>query len=170
MTKIITRSLITSLLLASLWLPAHALAATAPNLVHMSATQKAAQQEYFRAHSFGFSQNFGHYHPGPHWVLKHQQQLKLTALQLAQETKLNNGMARLTIQDNQRLHAAYQHYGQDAAVAQPMSAHIRTDISAIGKAQTALAWEMVPYHTRGYALLTPAQQTIYHRLVDGGQR
>jgi len=43
--------------------------------------------------------------------------------------------------------------------------NVKQDIEAIGKAQTHLALVMVPYHLKAYAMLNPAQQMLYRKLV-----
>ena len=164
MIKNISGKIPAALFLAELLLPASGLAATSPNLAHMTATQKAAQQDYYRSHAFGNS--YGKYHPGPHWILKYQQQFALTSSQLAREMMLNNRMAVRTIEDNQTLQVAYKQYEQDAAAAHAQPVRIHSDIKAIGLAQSALAWEMIPYHMQAYELLTPSQRATYSKLVS----
>jgi len=140
--------------------------ATASLLSQMSPAQKHAQQKYFRDHAFSFSRHYGLYHPGPYWILHHKDAFHLSTVQFLRETELKFGMARATIRDNKRLKTAYQVYATDSAVLHPDLARIRSDIEVVGRAQTALAWEMVPYHQKGYALLTPTQRDTYQRLVQ----
>lgn len=151
----------------ALSLPQVVLAAreSAPQLSQMTKEQKEQEQKYFRAHSLGFARIFSRYHPGPYWILHHRKEFRLTAGQVQAETRLKLGMARSTIEGNRRLMAAYKVYATDAAAANPSLAKIHSDIEAVGRAQTWLAGEMVPYHLKSYALLMAQQKQIYHRLV-----
>ncbi|BDB13863.1 hypothetical protein ANFP_11830 [Acidithiobacillus ferrooxidans] len=69
-----------------------------------------------------------------------------------------------TIEDSSALQHAYDKYKKDASTAHPTLAMIKSDIIRVGKAETQLAWEMVPYHLQGYALLNPAQKATYTQL------
>ena len=135
-------------------------------LAHMSIAQRHAAQKYFRAHAFGFSQNYGLYHPGPYWILHHLAPFHLTAAQKHQEMMLKLGMARTTVEDNHELKVAYARYQADSIVLHPNVGHIHADIRRIGHIQTALAFEMIPFHQRSYALLNPKQREVYRQLVQ----
>ena len=74
-------------------------------------------------------------------------------------------MARSTIAGTRRLMAAYKTYATAAAAANSPLGQIQSNIEAVGRAQTGLAWGMVPSHLKSYALLTAQQKQIYHRLV-----
>ncbi|MBW8072852.1 MAG: hypothetical protein GJU77_04080 [Ferrovum sp.] len=133
---------------------------------HMSMPEKQQAQAYFRSHSFDFPTIFSAHHPGPFWILKKKIEFKLTEAQLKQEEELKMGMAKNTIQDEAALKKAYETYTIDAAKENPSADQIKTDIEAVGKAQTNLASEMVDYHLKSYAVLTPEQQKIYRDLVN----
>lgn len=142
--------------------PAYALSAA--QLAHMSPAQKKQAQQYFTAHALGFS-TFKKYHPGPYWILANKHAFHLTTAQIKQEGRLKDEMAMRTITDNGILQQAYKQYARDASAAHPPAETIKRDIVQIAKAETQLAWEMVPYHLQGYALLTPAQKAIYAQLA-----
>ncbi|MHB1201762.1 MAG: hypothetical protein ACYCZC_01290 [Acidithiobacillus sp.] len=144
---------------------APALALTTEQLAQLSPGQKMQAQKYFQEHSLGFSAIFKRYHPGPYWILKNKQTFHLTTKQIQQETRLKEDMAKNTIADERVLQRAYKNYALYAATAEPAPSILKKDITAVGKAQTRLAWEMVPYHLQGYALLNPAQKKIYTRLA-----
>ena len=168
MKQPMTQGLTRSFLAAALLLPAAFLAATLTARSGSPPGQMGAmstQMAYFRAHNFDFGANFRRYHPGPAWILQHAQQFNLTASQKTGEAMLKMGMISTTMTDTQKLQEAYKRYAQDSSAADPARSTIHADINAVGKAQTTLAFEMVPYHLKGYALLTPAQQTLYHTLV-----
>ncbi|MHB1567144.1 MAG: hypothetical protein ACYCXG_10595 [Acidiferrobacter sp.] len=140
------------------------LAVAHQRLTHMTMAQKRAEQSYFRAHALGFSQYFGLHHPGPYWMLK-QPALNFTATQRRQETALKNAMAHATLTDNARLRHAYAHYAAVSAVRNVHVTRVRSAVDAVGRATTALALEMVPYHRQAYHLLTTTQKAVYWRLV-----
>lgn len=134
-------------------------------LSKMTAEQKKREQEYFRSHSFDFSSIFSSRHPGPYWILENAKQFQLSSEQIKHQEDLKFGMAKSTIAGNTALQRAYEQYASDASAVEPSLAAIKKDIEAIGKAQTNLALVMVPYHLRAYSALTPAQQTLYRKLV-----
>ena len=134
-------------------------------LSEMSAEQKKQEQQYFAAHSFEFSSIFKRHHPGPYWILENAQQLQLSSEQIQQQEKLKFAMAKSTISGNTALQKAYKIYAVDAMAKEPSLTVIQNDIEHIGKAQTHLARVMVPYHLEAYLALTPAQQTLYRKLV-----
>ena len=140
-------------------------ATSSTQLSKMSAQQKKQAQQYFASHSFEFSSIFKHYHPGPYWVLEKTKQFQLTPEQIKAQEDLKFAMAKSTIASNAALQKAYKKYAADAMVTEPSLAVIEKDIEDIGKAQTRLAGEMVPYHLKAYSALTPAQQTLYRKLV-----
>ena len=104
--------------------------------------------KYFLGHSLG-------------WILRRQKQLKLTGQQIAEEKAFKLGMQRDTGAGIAALRNAYKIYSKDAARANPSISLIKKDIDAVGQAETALGFEMVPYHLKGYEILTPAQKAIY---------
>lgn len=136
-------------------------ALTTTQLSHMTKEQKIQAQKYFRSHSLGFSEIFKRYHPGPYWILHNAKKFDLTKNQIIQEEKLKDGMAVSTITDDKKLQKAYAIYQENAAVAVPNESVIKRDIYNVGKAETHLAWEMVPYHLKGYSILTPEQKRTY---------
>lgn len=131
----------------------------------MSPNQKKQAQQYFRMHSLGFSSIFKRYHPGPYWILGNQAAFHLSLRQIRMEKQIKDEMAMHTIADDRSLQQAYRKYAKDAATTHPTLATIKSDIIRVGKAETRLAWEMVPYHLQGYALLNPAQKAIYTQLA-----
>lgn len=135
------------------------------HLAQMSAAKKEQAQEYFRAHSFGFTTLFKRYHPGPYWILKNRRTLHLTAGQMKQEQRLKDAMAARTIAEDGDLHKMYNEYARAAAIATPDLTTMNDDITRIGKAQTRLALEMVPYHLDSYSVLSREQKVIYARLA-----
>lgn len=135
------------------------------DLAQMSPIQKKQEQQYFGAHSFQFPSIFKRYHPGPYWILKNNSAFHLTIMQTLREKKLKYEMAMSTITDNHALQRAYANYAKDSSAAQPSLVAIKDDISQIGKAETQLAWEMIPYHLQGYALLDPTQKSTYTQLA-----
>lgn len=139
--------------------------AATPPLSQMTAAQKQQEQKYFTAHSFDFSSMFKAYHPGPYWILHHDQDFRLTNSQKTQETKLRDEMAMATIKDNRALKAAYHQYKIDGAQPHPSVSKINADISAVGRAQTRLAKEMVPFHLQSYNLLNTKQRGVYTSLA-----
>ena len=131
----------------------------------MSAVKLKQEVKYFGEHSFDFFSIFKRYHPGPYWILHHAKQLHLTVAQIQQEKPLHVSMAKSTFADNSALRKAYKQYALDASVVQPSLLKIKRDIDAIGKAQTRLAWEMVPYHLKAYSLLNSTQKVLYRKLA-----
>ncbi len=138
---------------------------TDSDIAKMSMLEKFQAQLYFKSHSFDFPKIFSSHHPGPYWMLKRNGDFKFTDEQLKQEEKLKLGMAKNTIEDEAVLKQAYAKYTADSAELAPSSAQIKSDIEAVGKAQTSLATEMVDYHLQGFELLTPEQRKTYHDLV-----
>ncbi|MDD2877079.1 MAG: hypothetical protein PHT60_05735 [Acidiphilium sp.] len=139
--------------------------AAQPDLSKMTMAQKNAAQVYFRAHSFDFSPIFSRYHPGPYWILHHASSFNLTAAQKTKEESLKFGMAKATIKDDMALQTAYKKYQADAQKDQPSLAVINHDIDRVGRAETNLAKEMVPYHLKSYAVLNTAQKQTYKALA-----
>ena len=120
---------------------------------------------YFVHHNLGFAQNFYRFHPGPHWDLMNASALHLTAAQIRQEKKLVTGMMQDTKQGVMALKKAYRKYREYAKLPNPSIRVLIHDVQAVGNAQAYLGYEMIPYHLKGYRLLDPAQQAIYHRLA-----
>ena len=120
---------------------------------------------YFPRHSLGFPEYFYQFHPGPHWDLVNASALHLTAAQIKQEKMLEMGMMQDTQRGVMALKNAYRKYGEDAKLPNPSIRALIQDVQAVGHAQTYLGYEMIPYHLKGYRLLDPAQQVIYHRLA-----
>lgn len=139
--------------------------ASSTQLSKMSAEQKKQEQQYFASHSFEFSSIFKRYHPGPYWILEKAKQFQLTREQIKAQEDLKFAMAKNTIAGNAALQEAYTKYATDAMVTEPSLTVIQRDIEVIGNAQTQLARVMVPYHLQAYSALTPAQQTLYRKLV-----
>lgn len=134
-------------------------------LSQMTPTQKKQEQKYFTAHSLDFSAMFKAYHPGPYWILHHDKEFALTSSQKQAETRLKDGMAKATIADNRELKAAYRKYQADGAKKNPSVATLNADIDAVGRAQTRLAKEMIPYHLKSYHILNTRQRGIYTTLA-----
>ncbi len=126
---------------------------------------KKGNEMFFRQHTFNFPEYFYQFHPGPHWDLVHAKQLRLTPGQIRAEKYLVKGMKRDTIYGITVLRAAYQRYRGDASQETPELGTLIRDVKTIGRAQTYLAYEMMPYHLKGYRLLDNAQKQIYHRLA-----
>jgi Spy/CpxP family protein refolding chaperone len=120
--------------------------------------------KYFLAHSLGFAPIFNLYHHSPGWILRRQKQLKLTDQQIIEEKAFKRGMQKDTHAGIAALRKAYKTYSKDAARPNPSIALIRKDIDTVGRDETRLGFEMVPYHLKGYEILTPAQQAIYAKL------
>jgi Spy/CpxP family protein refolding chaperone len=145
--------------------PADAGTLSDSDIKNMSMLEKMRAKMYFRSHSFEFPDSFSAHHPGPYWILQKSTDFNLTDAQIKQEEELKMGMARNTLEDEAVLKQAYETYAADAAKPDPVIEQIKRDIEAIGKAQTDLATEMIDYHVKGYALLTPEQKMIYQNLV-----
>lgn len=120
--------------------------------------------KYFLAHSLGFAPIFNLYHHSPGWILHRRKQLKLTKTQIAEERKLARGMEKHTGADIAILRKAYKMYSSDAARPDPPLSLIKTDVDRIGRDQTRLGFEMVPYHLKGYGILSPTQRATYAQL------
>ena len=159
--KVLMVSIVTMLLLGT----SSAYAMSLDQLAQMSPSQKEQAQQYFRTHSLGFSSIFTRYHPGPYWILKNKSAFHLTPMQIRREEQLKDEMAMRTIADDRALQHAYAKYAKDASAAYPALATIKEDISLVGKAETRLAGEMIPYHLQSYALLDPAQKVTYTQLA-----
>jgi hypothetical protein len=63
------------------------------------------------------------------------------------------------------LKKAYRAYREYAKQPNPSIKVLIHDVQTVGRAQAYLGYEMIPYHIKGYRLLDPAQQVIYHRLA-----
>ncbi len=126
---------------------------------------KKGREMYFKQHTFNFPEYFYQFHPGPHWDLMNAKQLHLTPRQISAEKRLVRGMKRDTIYGITVLKAAYQRYQGDASQKTPRLSTLVSDVKAVGRAQTYLAYEMMPYHLKGYRLLNNAQKLIYYRLA-----
>ncbi len=138
---------------------------TAEAAVPGKATALEKMHMYFVHHNFGFARNFYRFHPGPHWDLMNASALHLTAAQIKQEKMLVTGMMQDTKQGVVALKNAYRKYREDAKQPNPSIRVLIHDVQAVGHAQAYLGYEMIPYHIKGYRLLDPAQQVIYHRLA-----
>ena len=168
--KLLKKSFVAIPFLLAAFTSAYALAdtedaASSVQLSKMSAEQKKQEQQYFLSHSFEFSSIFKRYHPGPYWILEKTQQFQLSPEQIKDQEDLKFAMAKSTIAGNAALQKAYKKYAADAMMTEPSLSVIQKDIEVIGKAQTRLAQVMVPYHLKAYLALTPAQQTLYRKLV-----
>ncbi len=140
--------------------PSHASSLSAKK----SAAKIAMIRKYFLSHSYNFGPIFYKYHPGPNWYLQHIKNLELTPGQLIIIKKLDAGMIKDTIIGMRNLKMAYAKYKEDSMKADPNIKTIISDIKKVGKAQTYLAYEMVPYHLKSYSLLTPSQKKIFQEL------
>ena len=124
--------------------------------------------KFFRAHSFSFPGIFRNHHPGPKWILNHQQLFHLSPQQKVQELHLTQEMVATTIKDVTALKVLYHKYEVASAKTNPNPTVLKTDITLIGKQQARAAYEMIPYHLAGYEALTPTQQIIYERMGTKG--
>ena len=120
---------------------------------------------YFVHHNFGFARNFYQFHPGPHWDLMNASALHLTAEQIKKEKILVIGMMQNTEHGVMALKKAYRKYREEAKRPDPSIKVLTQDVQAVGRAQAYLGYVMIPYHMKGYRLLDPAQQAIYHHLA-----
>lgn len=120
--------------------------------------------KYFLAHSLGFAPIFNLYHHSPGWILRRRNQLKLTDQQISEEKAFKLGVQKSTLANIAALRKAYKAYSADAARPNPSIALIKKDIDAVGGDETSLGFEMVPYHVKGYKILTPAQKATYATL------
>ncbi|HUX62941.1 hypothetical protein [Sulfuricella sp.] len=125
----------------------------------------AKMHRYFAHHSLGFPEHFYQFHPGPHWDLMNSSALRLTPAQIKQEKMLGMGMMQDTERGIMALKKAARQYSEDAKLPNPSIRALARDVQAVGYAQAYLGYEMIPYHIKGYRLLDPAQQVIYHRLA-----
>ena len=141
-------------------IPSHASTLSAKK----SAAKIAMIRKYFLSHSFDFGPIFYKYHPGPNWYLQHAKSLRLTSSQLVIIKKLDAGMIKDTVMGIKNLKLAYSKYKKNSMKVAPKIKTIIDDIKNIGKAQTYLAYEMIPYHLKSYAILTPSQKKIFQEL------
>lgn len=139
---------------------AHAVGSVVPG----AKARKTKTIEYFLGHSLGFAPIFNLYHHSPGWILHRRKQLKLTKAQDAEEKHFARGMQKQTGADIAILKQAYKTYAADAARADPPLTLIKRDIARVGRDQTRLALEMVPFHLQGYDILTPPQRATYAKL------
>ena len=130
-----------------------------------NANAMAKMHMYFVHHNFGFARNFYQFHPGPHWDLMNASALHLTAGQIKQEKMLVMGMMQNTEHGVIALKKAYRKYREEAKLPDPSIRVLTQDVQAVGRAQAYLGYVMIPYHMKGYRLLDPAQQAIYHHLA-----
>jgi hypothetical protein len=161
MSKPIWKSAVFATILAVLAVglnPAHAAVQGRPGAM-------AQRKMYFRHHSLGFPFIFFRFHPGPHWDLTHAAALHLTPQQVTEERHLTMGMMIATGRGIRRLKAAYRTYREAARAPNPSIRALVRDVMAVGRAQTYLGYVMIPFHLKGYRLLDPTQQAIYHRLA-----
>ena len=129
--------------------------------------EMSGAHEYFEHHTFNFKSYFYQYHPGPHWDLVNAKKLHLSPAQIKTEKHLVEGMKSDTMRGIRELKAAYRRFKNDAAQSSPKIKInvIIHDVKAVGRAQAFLAYEMVPYHVKGYRLLDHSQRRIYKRLA-----
>lgn len=139
-------------------------ACAAGSVVPGATAQKTKAIEYFLGHSLGFAPIFNLYHHSPGWILHRRKQLKLTKAQDAEEKHYAHGMQKQTGADIAILKQAYKTYAADAARTDPSLTLIKRDVDRVGRAQTRLALEMVPFHLQGYDILTPPQRATYAKL------
>ncbi len=133
----------------------------------MSAKKEMARSHmYFRQHTFNFGPYFYQYHPGPHWDLVNAKKLHLSPTQIKAEEHLVKGMKQDTMRGIRDLKAAYRRYKNDARQQAPKISTLIRDVKAVGHTQAYLAYEMIPYHLKGYRLLNNTQKVIYKRLAQ----
>lgn len=125
--------------------------------------------DYFHAHSFDFPQNFRFQHPGPEWVLKHEADFKLTPKQTAELKKLSKDMFDDMKSYDVKTQEAHDKYAKDGQMKDPSETELRADIDKIGKATDELAYTMIPYHLKSYALLNSEQKKTFDELVAQGE-
>ncbi len=136
--------------------------------VHADMTVKKSMSgplKYFEPHTFNFGSYFYQYHPGPHWDLVNTKKLHLSPTQIKAEEHLIKGMKQDTMRGIRDLKVSYRRYKNDARQKDPKISTLIRDVKAVGHAQAYLAYEMIPYHLRGYRLLNNTQKVIYKRLA-----
>ncbi|RZD15697.1 MAG: hypothetical protein EVJ46_09225 [Candidatus Acididesulfobacter guangdongensis] len=135
------------------------------NAMMMSKAKMMKTEMFFMHHSLGFPSIFYKFHPGPHWILMHAKSFNLNSSQLKQEKMLTMGMMHNTIKGVMMLKKALRQYKMDAMQNNPSISKLISDVKAVGNAETYLGYEMIPFHIKGYRVLYPSQQSLYHRLA-----
>ena len=141
--------------------------AISPVQAAMHKKMQMSGEQYFAHYSLNFKPYFYQYHPGPHWDLVNAKKLHLSPAQIKTEKHLVEGMKSDTMRGVRELKAAYRQYKHDASQASPKIKIdvIINDVKAVGRAQTFLGYEMVPYHVKGYRILDHSQRLTYKRLA-----
>ncbi|MGC8555235.1 MAG: hypothetical protein ACP5NA_07110 [Candidatus Acidulodesulfobacterium sp.] len=131
----------------------------------MSKAKMMKIKMFFMHHSLGFPSIFYKFHPGPHWILMHAKSFNLNSSQIKQEKMLTMEMMHSTIKGVMMLKKALKQYKMDAMQNNPSISKLISDVKAVGNAETYLGYEMIPFHIKGYRVLYPSQQSLYHRLA-----
>ena len=160
-----TRMIATVLLTTATFVSAPAFAAG--DMGDMSDMTKAL--DYFHAHSFDFPQNFRFQHPGPEWFLQHEQDFKYTDKQSAELKKMSRAMFDDMKKYDMETMKAHKKYADDAAAKMPSERELKRDIQKIGVAESDLAYTMIPFHLKSYAMLTPDQKKTFDDLIAKGE-
>lgn len=141
-------------------------AKTPINACAMNKTQKLrSMKKFFMSHSLDFRFNFYIFHPGPFWVYKNSKVLKLTPVQALQEKMLANEMMSETKKGIKTLKKAIARYRDYARRTNPSIKKLIDYAKDVGRAETYLGYEMIPFHIKGYRLLSQSQRIIYLRLA-----
>lgn len=136
------------------------------NACAMNKTKKMRNmKKFFMMHSLDFAFNFYIFHPGPYWVFKNAKALKLTPAQALKEKILTKEMMNDTKSGIIVLKRAIIKYRTDAMHKNPGIKKLINDVKAVGKAETYLAYEMIPFHINGYRVLNASQRVMYVKLA-----
>jgi hypothetical protein len=146
-----------------------ALASPSSNPVHAIPAQKTINiqaSQGFASNSLDFSAYYeDEGHPGPSFLLAHQSTLKLTALQAANISAIQNGMNRSVSERLHQVQQAYDIYSHDSRTRHLNPAQIVSDINRAGTDTTALALTKLPYYQKADAVLNPTQLTLARQLL-----
>ncbi len=136
------------------------------NACAMNKTKKMRNlKKFFMLHSLDFAFNFYIFHPGPYWVFQNAKALKLTPAQALKEKILTKEMMNDTKAGIKVLKKAIIEYRTYAMHKNPDIKKLINDVKAVGKAETYLAYEMIPFHINGYRVLNTSQRAIYVKLA-----
>ena len=124
--------------------------------------------DYFHAHSFDFPQNFRFAHPGPEWFIQHASDFNFTDKQSEEMKKMAKEMVDDTKKYDVESIKAHEKYEKDGNEKTVSESQLKSDIDKIGKAEVNLAFTMIPYHLKSYALLTSAQKKTFDDLIAKG--
>ncbi len=119
---------------------------------------------FFKLHSLGFIPIFYKYHPGPMWIVKHAKYLNLTPAQIKQAKILQKGMFQETKSGIKTLKNAINQYRMSAKQTNPSIKGLIEDVKTVGKAETYLGYEMIPFHIKAYRLLNASQKIQFKKL------